>query len=71
MLPLKGCELAERAALAAGQVDRRGADRLDVGARGVEVGVVRHAVARPEHRRREDALRGAPLVGRDHVVGSR
>jgi hypothetical protein len=41
---------------------------LDVGAGGVEVGVVRHHVAGSRRLSPEqDALGGAPLVGRDHV----
>jgi hypothetical protein len=49
------------------QVDRLGAGVLDVGAGGVEVGVVRHDLARPADHREQDLLGGAALVGRDDV----
>jgi hypothetical protein len=50
------------------QVDRLRAGGLDVGAGGVEVGVVRHDLARPAERGHEDLLGGASLVGRDDVL---
>ena len=50
------------------QVEGLRALELDVGARGVEVGVVGHDVAGLAHRREEDALGGPPLVGRDDVA---
>jgi hypothetical protein len=48
------------AALGDHEVERLGALDLDVGARGVEVVVVRHHLARPQHRVEEDALGARP-----------
>jgi hypothetical protein len=56
------------AALGDHQVDGGGAGVLDVGAGGVEVGVVRHDLARTADRREEDVLRRSTLVGGDHVL---
>ena len=50
------------------EVDGFGADELDVGAGGVEVGVVGHDVALLAHAAEEDALGGAALVGGDDVL---
>ena len=50
------------------QVDRLGAGRLDVGARRVEMGVVRDDLARPAEHGEEDPLRRAALVRRDDVL---
>ena len=50
------------------QIDGLGADELDVGARGVEVRVVRHQVARLAHHVEQNALGGASLVGGDYVL---
>ena len=50
------------------QVNRVGALRLDIGARGVEMGVVRHRVMRLGDHREQDALGGPALVGRDQVL---
>jgi hypothetical protein len=50
-----------------GQVEGDGAARLDVGAGGVEVRVVRHDVAGLQHGGEQDALRGAALVRGDDV----
>ena len=49
------------------QVHRLGADKLDVGARGVEVRVVGHHVALLAHHVEQNALGGAALVRGDHV----
>jgi hypothetical protein len=66
MLPLKGCR-RRVAALGDDQVDRLGAGELDVGAGGVEVGVVRDHLARPADDREQDLLGRAALVRRDDV----
>src|SRR5918993_5410447 len=52
------------------QVARLGSSELDVGPRGVEVGVVRHHMTGPAERREQDALRGAALMGGQHVPKS-
>ena len=49
------------------QVDRLGADKLDVGAGGVEVRVVGDHVALLAHHAEQDALGGAALVSGNHV----
>ena len=49
------------------QVDGLGADELDVGAGGIEMGVVRNDVAFLAGDAEQDALGGAALVGRDDV----
>ena len=53
------------------EVDRFGADEFDVGARGVEVGVVGNDVAFFAGDAEEDAFGGAALVGGDDVACSR
>ena len=68
MLPLNGCERRGHAALGDDEVARLGPLDLDVGARRVEVVVVRDDLARLEHGVEEDALGGAALVGRDDVA---
>ena len=68
MLPLKGCRVAGWRAFGDRQVDRLGADELDVGARGVEVRVVGHDVALLAHHAEQNALGGAALVRRNHVL---
>lgn len=50
------------------QVHRLGAHELDVGPRGVEVGVVGHHVAPLAHHAEQDALGGPSLMGGDHVL---
>ena len=49
-------------------VDRLGASELDVGARGVEMGVVGDDLARAADDREEDLFRRPALVGRDDVL---
>ena len=56
------------AALGDDQIDRLGADELDVGAGGVEVRVVGDDIAFLAHHAEEDALGGAALVGGDDVL---
>jgi len=50
------------------EVDSLGASELDVGARRIEVRVVRHDLARAADHAEQDLLRGASLVGRDDVL---
>ena len=71
MLPLKGC--VKRGLLAFGddEIDGFGADEFDVGARGVEVGVVGNDVAFLAGHAEEDALGGASLMRGDDVSCSR
>ena len=68
---LEGMDQPRLAALGDHQVARLGARVLDVGARGVEVRVVGHHVARPGDAGEQDVLGGAPLVGGDHVLEAR
>ena len=56
------------AAFGDGDVDGGGAGELDVGARGVEVGVADEDLARPAQVAVEDALGCAALVGGQHVL---
>ena len=65
---LERMERGRVAALGDDEVDRLGAGRLDVGAGGVEVGVVRDDLARPADDREQDLLGGPALVGRDDVA---
>ena len=57
MLPLNGCAGDGLAALGDDQVDGLGAGELDVGAGGVEVGVVGHHLARPADHARTGSSR--------------
>ena len=50
------------------QVDRLCPAVLDIGARGVEVGVVGHDLAVATNDGEQDLLGGTALVGRDHVL---
>ena len=65
---LEGVDQPRLAALGDHQVARLGAGVLDVGTRGVEVGVVGHHVARPGDGAEQDVLGGAALVRGDHVL---
>ena len=66
MSPLKGA--ASAAASRGGQVDGLRAAELDVGARRVEMGVVRHDLAGTADDREEDLLGGPTLVRGDDVL---
>ena len=70
-LPLNGCDQRRHAPLGDHQVARLGLLDLDVGARRVEVVVVRDHVARLQHGVEQDPLGGAALVRRDHVAEAR
>ena len=68
MLPLNGClELGSRPS-GITRSTRSRAGVLDVGAGGVEVGVVGHDLAVAADRREQDPLRRPTLMGRDHVL---
>jgi hypothetical protein len=67
MLPFEGQEWFRAGALQGHEIDGLCADKLDVGAGGVEVGVVGDDVALFAHDVEEDALGGAALVGGDDV----
>ena len=69
-LPLKGTRSWVSAASGRGQIDGPGTRELDVGARGVEVGVVRNDMARLAGDGEQDALGGAALVRGDDVAES-
>ena len=68
MLPLKSSRACVSAASGSGRSTASRAGELDVGARGVEVRVVRHHVPGLAHHGEQDALGRAALVGRDHVA---
>ena len=67
MLPLNGSTGLGLARFGHQQIDRLRADKLDVGARGIEVRVVRHHVALLAHHVEQNALGRSPLVGGDYV----
>ena len=68
MFPLNGWSVAGIAPLGDDEIERLGLLELDVGARRVEVGVVRDDLARLAGSWEEDPLGGAPLVRRDDVL---
>ena len=68
MLPLKGCVQRGVVAFFDDQIDGFGADEFDVGAGGVEVGVVGNDVAFLAGHAEQDALGGASLMGGDDVT---
>ena len=68
---LEGMDQPRLAALGDHQVARLGARVLDMGPRGVEMGVVEHHFARPRDVGEEHVLRRTALVRGDHVLKAR
>ena len=68
MFPLNGWMVAGSRPSGNGQVHRLRPGELDVGPRGVEVGVVRDGLARPGDDAEQDLLRRPALVGWNHVA---
>ena len=62
-VPLEIGDAVGIGALGGGQIDRRGAGELDVRPRGVEMGIVRHVLARSADDGEEDSFGGAVLDG--------
>ena len=67
-IALEGMHERRVLALFAQEVDGLGAGELDIGAGGIEMGVVGHDVAGLAHHTEEDAFGGATLVGGDDVL---
>eukprot|EP00414_Alexandrium_minutum_P000745 CAMPEP_0113820318 /NCGR_PEP_ID=MMETSP0328-20130328/1180_1 /TAXON_ID=39455 /ORGANISM="Alexandrium minutum" /LENGTH=513 /DNA_ID=CAMNT_0000788253 /DNA_START=214 /DNA_END=1753 /DNA_ORIENTATION=- /assembly_acc=CAM_ASM_000350 len=67
-VPLEGVLRPYVVALWAREVHGEARSELDVGVRGVEVGVAGHDVPLLDHHREEQPLGGAPLVGREEVL---
>ena len=68
MLPLNGCRVRRLARFRNRKVHSLGTDEFDVGARGVEVRVVGDHVALLAHHAEQNALGGAALVRRNHML---
>ena len=67
MLPLKGASSRGSSPSSQTQSSATAPAELDVGARGVEVDVVRHHVLLLHQRAEQEVLGRAPLVAGDHV----